>query len=133
MCVLWCRLYDCRDGRGLKIELNVDPNGCHATCSFEESLESIRPNDYTDSEGSSVTSTSSSDSDADEELVAKPTSRGLQRSVKMAPGETFEKRTYDVNFDYESLVERMRKCAKLEEQLSGLRALLPNSTRVSTC
>jgi hypothetical protein len=85
----------------------------------------------------SASSTTSTSSDSDEEACpsvfgAMPTSRGLQGSVEVTSG--FSKRTYGMNLAYEptSSVERMLKCARLDEQLDGLRALLPHSARVSS-
>lgn len=74
-----------------------------------------------------------SDSDIEEEerrheFVAMP--RALQR-VEAAPG--FLKRTYGVlEYDSTFMERRRRKCAKLGQQLDGLRAVVPYSTRVST-
>ncbi|KAG0563859.1 hypothetical protein KC19_8G065300 [Ceratodon purpureus] len=81
-----------------------------------------------DFEGSSSSTSSGSDVEG-HVFGAIQSSRGLQRSVEVAP--SFSKRTYGVNqVAYESTsMERMRKCAKLDEQLDGLRALLPHSTR----
>lgn len=88
-------------------------------------------------EGSASSTTTSTSSDSDEEarpsvFGAMPTSRGLQGSVEVTSG--FSKRTYGMNLAYEPTpsVERMLKSARLDEQLDGLRALLPHSARVSS-
>lgn len=97
------------------------------------SEERERPRLDVEFEGS-ASSTTSTSSDSDEEagpsvFGAMPTSRGLQGSVEVTSG--FSKRTYGMNLAYEptSSVERMLKCARLDEQLDGLRALLPHSAR----